>query len=120
MGWNIFLTFSVMFLFIGFSDFVIVIILVGSLSCGILMSAYYNGINNFVNECGKRDNKVNFYFGIDICIIQCSNIVGNGISALLIEPLGQKAFSFVMLSINIAVSLLYLMIKEFPKENKLL
>lgn len=49
MGWNIFLTFSVMFLFIGFSNFVIAVILIGSLGSGILMSAYYNGLNNFVN-----------------------------------------------------------------------
>lgn len=49
MGWNIFLTFSVMFLFIGFSDLIIVVIIGGSLLCGLLMSAYYNGLNNFVN-----------------------------------------------------------------------
>ena len=84
MGWNIFLSFSVMFLFIGFSDFVIVIIIIGSLACGLLMSAYYNGLNNYVNECGKRDNKTNFYFGINICINQTSNIIGNALSALLI------------------------------------
>ncbi len=84
MGWNIFLSFSVMFLFIGFSNFVIILIMVGSLGCGILMSAFYNGINNYINECGKRDNKLNSYFGINICINQTSNIVGNALSALLI------------------------------------
>jgi MFS family permease len=84
MGWNIFLSFSVMFLFIGFSNLVIAVILVGSLGCGFLMSAYYNGLNNYVNECGKRDNKTNSYFGINICINQCSNIIGNALSAILI------------------------------------
>jgi hypothetical protein len=49
MGWNIFLSFSVMFLFIGFSDLVIVVIIIGSLAAGFLISAYYNGLNNFVN-----------------------------------------------------------------------
>lgn len=117
MGWNIFLTFSVMFLFIGFSDLVIGVIIIGSLGCGFLMSGYYNGLNNFVNECGKRDNKTSSYFGINICINQCSNIVGNALSALLIKPLGQKAYSFVMLGLSIAVSLLFLLAKEFPKDT---
>lgn len=117
MGWNIFLTFSVMFLFIGFSDVIVVVILGGSLLCGLLMSAYYNGLNNFINECGKYDNKTNSYFGINICIVQVSNIVGNGLSAILIKPLGQKAYSFIMLGLNILISLLYLLTQEFPKNN---
>lgn len=49
MGWNIFLSFSVVFLFVGFSDLVTVIIPVGSLFCGFLLSTYYNGTNNYVN-----------------------------------------------------------------------
>lgn len=49
MGWNVFLAFSVIFLFVGFSNYVIVIILVGSLLCGVLLSSYYNGLNNYVN-----------------------------------------------------------------------
>jgi len=84
MGWNIYLSFSVMFLFIGFSNTLIAVILLGSLICGFIMSVLYNGINNYVNECGKIDNKVGAYFGISTCIVQCSNIVGNAVSAVLI------------------------------------
>ena len=115
MGWNIFLTFSVLFLFVGFSDLVIVIIPVGSLFCGFLLSTYYNGTNNYVNECGKRDGRSSSYFGLNMCIIQCANIIGNALSAALIKPLGQKTYSFVMLSLNILISLLYLLTKEFPE-----
>ena len=52
-----------------------------------------------------------------MCIIQCANIIGNALSAALIRPLGQKAYSFVMLSLNILISLLYLLTKEFPEET---
>jgi hypothetical protein len=117
MGWNIFLAFSVIFLFIGFSELVIVIILTGSLFCGFLLSIYYNGLNNYVNECGKHDDKVNSYFGLNICIVQCANIVGNALSEVLIKPLGQREYSFVMLGANIALSLFYLFAKEFPKDS---
>jgi len=41
-------------------------------------------LNNYVNTCGKIDNSTNLYFGISVTIVQCSNIVGNGISAILI------------------------------------
>lgn len=48
-GWIIFISFSVMFLFVGFSSTIILIILVGSFICGFIISPYYNGINNYVN-----------------------------------------------------------------------
>jgi hypothetical protein len=49
MGWNVYLTFSVLFLFIGFSNLIIVIILFGSLLCGLTVSLYYNSLNNYIN-----------------------------------------------------------------------
>jgi len=116
LGWLGYLSFSVAFLFIGFSNYIIAVILVGSLICGFIVSVYYNGINNYVNECGKRDNRTSFYFGINICIIQSSNVIGNGISAVLIEPLGQKIYSFVMLGVVMIVVLLFLGLKEFRKD----
>jgi MFS family permease len=84
MGWNIYLSFSVMFLFIGFSNALNAVILIGSFVCGLIMSFFYIGVNNYVNECGKIDNKIGAYFGINICIVQISNIAGNGLSAVLI------------------------------------
>lgn len=49
MGWIIYLTFTVMFLFIGFSDWIIVFMIIGSIFCGLLVSVYYNAVNNYVN-----------------------------------------------------------------------
>ena len=115
-GWNIYLTFSVMFLFIGFSQALIAVILLGSFFCGLMASVYYNGFNNFINECAKLDNKSGTYFAINICIVQCSNLVGNALSAILIDPLGQKTYSFVMLGCNIFLSFFFLLAEEFPKE----
>ena len=44
---------------------------------------------NYFNECGERDGRTKQYFGIALCMNQSSNIVGGGLSALLIEPLKQ-------------------------------
>lgn len=84
VGWDFFNAFSVMFLFIGFENYINAIIIVGSLICGFTVSLFYNGTFNYVNECGKRDRKSKMYFGINMCLNQSSNIVGNATSALLI------------------------------------
>ena len=97
LGWDVFIAFSVIFLYIGFEDYVVGIIAVGSLVCGLTVSLYYNGIFNYVNECGKRDSSVEKYFGINLCFNQSSNVVGNAFSWFLIEPLGQKVYSLVMM-----------------------
>ena len=49
VGWNFFCAFSVMFLFIGFEDYIIAIIIIGSLGFGFVVSLYYNGTFNFFN-----------------------------------------------------------------------
>jgi len=116
VGWDIFIAFSVIFLYIGFADYVIAIIIIGSLVCGLIVSAYYNGTFNYINESGKRDGCVETYFGINLCFNQTSNVVGNTLSRFLIEPLGQKVYSLVMMGIGIAVSFCFLLLKEFkPK-----
>ena len=84
LGWSIYCTFSVIFLFVGFSTLVKVIIILGSFVCGLIVSLYYNGIFNYYNECGERDKKTKLYFGIACCINQSANILGGGFSALLI------------------------------------
>jgi hypothetical protein len=63
---------------------VVVIILIGSLVCGFIVSIYYNSIMGYVNECGEKDKLVAFYFGINTCIIQSANIVGSAMSAAMI------------------------------------
>lgn len=111
VGWDIFIAFSVIFLYVGFQDYVVAIIAVGSLVCGFIVSLYYNGIFNYVNECGKEDGSVEMYFGVNLCFNQSSNIVGNTLSRFLIEPLGQKTYSLVMMGIGIAVSFCFLLLK---------
>ncbi len=113
VGWDIFIAFSVVFLYIGFEDYVIGVIGVGSLVCGLVVSAYYNGVFNYVNECGKRDGSVERYFGVNLCFNQSSNVVGNALSWFLIEPLGQKVYSLVMMGVGIAFSFCFLLLKEF-------
>lgn len=85
--------------------------MVGSLVSGLIMSLYYNGIFNYVNECGKLDGCVEKYFGLNLCFNQSSNIVGNTLSWFLIEPLGQRVYSLVMMAIGIALSSGFLLLK---------
>lgn len=118
IGWDIFCAFSVMFLFIGFENYINAIIIIGSFVCGLIVSMYYNGVFNFVNECGRRDKKTKTYFGINLCFNQSSNIVGNASSFIMIKPLGQKVYSCVMLGVGILVSVFFLFFKEFEKDEK--
>ena len=113
LGYNVFLSFSVIFLFVGFSSAVIVVIIVGSLVCGLMISIYYNALNNYINECGQKDSQLQQYFGLNTCMTQASSILGNGLSALLILPLGQEVYSFVMLAIAIIISITFLTIRPF-------
>ena len=115
LGWDVFIAFSVIFLYIGFEDYVVGIIAVGSLVCGLTVSLYYNGIFNYLNECGKRDSSVEKYFGINLCFNQSSNVVGNAFSWFLIEPLGQKVYSLVMMGAGVAISFGFLLLKEFAR-----
>ena len=69
-GWNVFCSFSVIFLFFGFQDYVLVVIIVGSFVAGLLASVYYNGMFNYLNECGRRDEQSQRYFGINMCFNQ--------------------------------------------------
>ena len=116
IGWLVFLSFSVMFLFLGFQTYLIIIIVVGSFGCGLVMSLYYMSLNNYVNVCGQRDNKTNFYFGLNISMVQCSNIIGNGISAILIQPLGQKTYSIVMLCLAALVAFFFIFVRELDQD----
>ena len=121
LGWDIFCTFSVLFLFIGFESYINAIIIIGSLICGFIISIYYNSFFNYVNECGKRDKSTKIYIGIALCINQSANITGNGLSSLLIRPLGQKVYSLLMLSLSFFSSVCFLLIKSFrSNEDKLL
>jgi hypothetical protein len=53
-----------------------------------------------------------------MCIVQSANIVGNLISAVLIERLGQEMYAIVMLGAVFTVSLGFLMVKEYKYVDK--
>ena len=103
MGWNVFGSFSVIFLFFGFKDYINGMIVAGSFICGLVASMFYSGIFNYVNECGRRDRQSNRYFGINMCLFQTANLLGNALSAVMIEPLGQKVYSCVMLGLGVLI-----------------
>lgn len=48
-----------------------------------------------------------------MCIVQSANIVGNLISALLIEPVGQFNYAIIMNVSIFAISLLFLFVKDY-------
>ena len=110
---DVFCAFSVMFLFIGFQDFINVIIIIGSLLCGLVVSLFYNGVFNYINECGKRDKRTKMYFGLCICINQSATLIGNGLSAVLIQPFGQKLYSVFMLGLGVLSSMSMIFVKDF-------
>jgi hypothetical protein len=49
VGWDIYCTFSVMFLFVGFENYINAVIIVSSLICGLIVSLFYNGLFNYIN-----------------------------------------------------------------------
>ena len=111
LGWDGYIGLSVLFLFIGFSNWVNAVIVIGSLICGITVSLFYNGIFNYVNECGIRDSCIEKYFGISLCINQSANLLGGAFSAILVQPLGQKIYSLLMLAISIAATISFFFFK---------
>jgi len=113
LGWDLYCTFSVIFLFVGFETYVNAIIIIGSLVCGLTVSVFYNGIFNYFNECGKRDRRTKQYFGLSLCIQQSANLLGGGMSSLFIEPLGQKNYSLLMLGLSIVSSGTFIFVKGF-------
>lgn len=93
--------------------------LIGSFISGIIVSMFYNAQFNYVNTCADIDNEKYLYFGLSMCIVQSANIVGNTISALLIEKLGQENYAVVMLVVVFAVSLGFLKAKEYKYVEKM-
>jgi hypothetical protein len=118
LGWDVYCTFSVIFLFVGFEIYVNAIIIIGSLVCGLTVSVFYNGIFNYFNECGKRDRRTKQYFGMSLCIQQSANLLGGGMSSLLIEPLGQKTYALLMLGLSIVSSGSFAFIKSFKTDSE--
>jgi hypothetical protein len=80
---------SIIFLKLGFSLIVEIVIFLVSFLAGCLCSVFYNAQFNYINILSKIDERSIQYFGINMAFAQSSNIFGNSLSSLLIKPLGQ-------------------------------
>lgn len=112
-GYTIFIGLAVIFLKVGFSTNVQIILLVGSFIAGLIVSAFYNGQFNYINTCSEIDNQKTKYFGLNMAISQSSNILGNAISTILIKPLGQFTYAVTMDIAVFAISLFFLFAKNY-------
>jgi hypothetical protein len=55
-GYTIFIGLAVIFLKVGFSTSIQIVLLVGSFIAGLIVSAFYNGQFNYINTCSEIDN----------------------------------------------------------------
>ena len=95
-GYTLFISTGLIFVKIGFTNLVQVLIFIGSFISGLIVSIFYNTQFNYINLLSKIDNQSVKYFGINMGIVQSSNLFGNFLSWLLIKPLGQFFYLLVM------------------------
>ena len=84
---------------------------------GLIVSALYNSQWNYISECSTKDN-ASMYFGINMGVIQASNIFGNLLSSEIVERLGQTYYCIVMTVLIISVSMLFLLVKEVKQTQQ--
>ena len=90
----------------------------GSFISGLTVSMFYNSQFNYVNTCSEIDSEETKYFGINMCIVQSANILGNVVSALLIEPVGQFNYAVIMNVSIFVISLMFLGVKNYKYQPK--
>jgi hypothetical protein len=112
-GNTAFVSLIFLFLEVGFTEAITIVFVVGSLLAGLVTSIFYVGMFNYINTCSKIDNEWTKYFAINLCFVQSANLLGNTISAILIEPLGQTTYSLTMSCVIFACSLLFLTVKNY-------
>lgn len=84
---------------------------------GLIVSALYNSQWNYISECSTKDN-ASMYFGINMGVIQASNIFGNLLSSQIVEVLGQTYYCVVMTVLIGFVSVLFLFVKEVRERGE--
>ena len=104
LGYTLFISMGLIFIRIGFTETVQVLIFVGSFVSGLIVSVFYNSQFNYINALSKVDKQEVKYFGINMGMVQSSNLFGNSLSWLLIKPLGQFYFVLTMDIIVFVVS----------------
>ena len=84
IGNTCFILLAVIFLKIGFTFIVEILLIFGSLAAGVVVSLFYTSQYHYINVCSLIDNQKSKYFAINLCIGQSANMLGNIISAILI------------------------------------
>lgn len=107
LGYIIFISLGLIFIKIGFSLQVQIIIFVLSFISGGMCSIFYNTQFNYINVLSKIDNREIKYFGINMGFAQSSSIFGNLISSVLIKNLSQFTTVLIMDIIAICSSLFF-------------
>lgn len=108
LGFTLFIGMGLIFMKLGFSTTVMILIFVLSFIAGCLCSVFYNTQFNYINILSKIDNKEIKYFGINMGLAQSSNIFGNLFSSMLIKPLGQFTSVMIMEIVIFCTSLTFL------------
>lgn len=73
---------------------------------------FYNSQFNYLNVCSEIDNEETKYFGVSMCITQSANILGNLVSAVMIEPVGQFNYAVIMNVSIFVVSMMFFGVKN--------
>ena len=118
-GYTLFISMGLIFVKIGFTELVQVLIFVGSFISGLIVSVFYNTQFNYINFLSKIDGQSVKYFGINMGMVQSSNLFGNFLSWLLIKPLGQFFYLVVMDIIVFLTSFGYMFVVKEPTKEEI-
>jgi hypothetical protein len=103
---------SLIFMKLGFSTAVEILIFILSFIGGSICSVFYNSQFNYINYLSQIDKREVKYFGINMGLVQSSNIFGNLLSSILIQPIGQFLYVVVMDIAIFVTSLFFLRFKD--------
>jgi predicted MFS family arabinose efflux permease len=112
LGFILYTALGLIFLKLGFTTTVEVLIFALSFIAGGTCSIFYNTQFNYINFLSRIDKREVKYFGINIGMAQSSNIFGNLVSAMLIKPLGQFLAVLVMTIIMMISAILLLFARQ--------
>ncbi len=78
---------------------------------GVIVSAFYMSQFYYTSVCAHLD-ETGMYFGVNMAIAQCANIIGNLLSIYSIQALGELFYAVLMTCLVVAISLLFLFVKQ--------
>lgn len=78
---------------------------------GLVVSGFYMSQFYYTSVCAHLD-KTGMYFGVNMAIAQCSNIIGNLLSIYSIQALGELFYAILMTCLIVTIALLFLLVKQ--------